>query len=390
MKFSASKQRSGLAIFLSATVIVGGCGGDCLQIGGCDKGSVTLGPAVGNADPVKPGDDTVNVNEGSTINKNKFQLTAGDSLTFAQEIYDSDGNLNSESLFTRYFTKAQGGVNFLSTSSGDSPKSEVVLDENGQQTRFDSGRSVCGYSVPNIPGDMSVGSKFDFTYISTCVSGEQTNVAVIRKTGVVVFEEQKKLSGIDFATVRLEYDTISTSAGGVVTSKIVEWRLKNGPIHIARDTVQTSSSGASGAPRTTRTSYYLIGASVEDSGNLGPLNQTVSRFAGRWKLKFNNIAGDECDVDINKTGNFESVCSFGSSEKVGASSTDISSSGASQSSFASAGMPHRIVGSVDVNGVLEATSTQNIKFEGVIDSPISGSGSWTDGISSGKWIADHQ
>ena len=268
---------------------------------------------------------------------------------------------------TTYLSIAADGTNQrVSTYSNSIPAQQNTFDVNAavvSQDAFIGGAVICSnapayQAAPPYP--RTVGQTWSSTSERTCGTATTTTT----QTGEIVAREQIVLPAGTFDSYRAERTAVIVSATSTASQRLTCWYSVERGVLLRCDYTNTTTPAGSTTPTlvasVTEVLTGLGGPARVAQGNVLP------RFRGRWNVQYGGGASGSC------------------------SSLLVTASGAiSGNCTPTGGATFAITGSVTADGAVAITLPSGGVLSGTLNTPYSGSGTWTDSGLSGTWTAAH-
>lgn len=271
-------------------------------------------------------------------------------------------------LITTYRSIAADGTNQrVLTYSSMAAAQQITYDVNAALVDQDAFVAGSGVSCPYTPASQVappyprfVGQAWSTTSVRTC--GATTTTAT--QTGEIVAREQIVLPAGTFDSHRAERTALIVTGATTLSQRLTCWYSVERGVLLRCDYTNTSTTAPSTTPSNVSSSTQIL------TGLGGPARvaqgNVLSRFSGRWSVQYGGGASGSCNpLWVSASGAISGSCA------------------------ATGGAPFAVTGSVAADGAVAITLPTGGVLSGVLTTPYSGSGTWTDGGLSGDWTAVH-
>lgn len=289
----------------------------------------------------------------------------------------SSGAAPTSTIVTRSYrdvTPEGAATRVDSSSSAFTSQATRVLDSNGATSTLSAGINHCTYT-PAYRATPSPGSVVEDR--GSTASSESCNMGPGTSTTVGSYSSTWLNSAIELVTVpagtfpTFKYKIVRSYSdkNGTATTNETCWiDLRTGRTAKCTSTYLNTPAGKSVAPISGSTLFELLAFKFHGDQAVGP---SVSRFVGYWNVQFAGSATGKCDnMQIDANGSISGFCKH------------LLSTGLYSNQYA-------VHGTVDSSGGATLTADTGAVLVGIFESPVSASGSWSNGSAIGSWTALH-
>jgi hypothetical protein len=285
------------------------------------------------------------------------------------------GTPTAQETVTRYFklVNPDGSSTRSDSFSSFFASTTQTFDSSGALVTYASGNLLCSYGPAfrsGPPLSAVVGGAYGSSTSQTCAQqpGGAPATTAISLSGQALAVEQVTIPLGTFSAFKYAQTTQASDAGGNTTTNETCWisTATGQPLQCTTtfSTVQPGQSAvvASGSTTSVLDAYSFGGTTA---------GAIVKRFSGFWNIQLAGGATGKCDnlfVDVG--GGISGSCAFLTSPGVFAPAFSVS-------------------GAVSAAGAATLTSATGASLSGTFNTPVSATGTWTNGGTSGAWTATH-